>query len=58
MKANYKQVESMEDFQNSIQLVKMIILIFSLLKTEEFMNKVLKAIHQESINRQTKVMNK
>ena len=26
--------------------------------TEEFMNKVLKAIHQESINRQTKVMNK
>ena len=26
--------------------------------SEEFMNKVLKAIHQESINRQTKVMNK
>ena len=26
--------------------------------TEEFMNKVLKAIHQEAINRQTKVMNK
>ena len=26
--------------------------------TEEIMNKVLKAIHQESINRQTKVMNK
>ena len=25
--------------------------------SEEFMNKVLKAIHQESINRQTKVMN-